>query len=356
MSDTYLLAAGLLTAGAVPAPPPPILPLNLSDNLAALLASTAAKTLQSVAHPQIKPVAETTYPEFSHQTFSSAELTHFSRELTNPLPNSASRTATELVNSRQLRPKTQSKYLAPVSGSELYHQRMIALKAGKTYTSLRADSFQSLWEKDSFSKAARLKKPTHQQWKLLLEQEAKAMGKGQGNNRLAILVGDSLSLWFPSELLPLGQFWLNQGISGENSHQILERLSAFSQTRPSTIYVMAGTNDLRQGVTDQVILKNLRLIVQRLRLSHPKSQVILQSILPTRLEAIPQERIRNLNQQIAIIAQQEGAGYLNLYTSFVDDRQQLQRELTTDGIHLTQLGYYLWQSALNYAEYVMAAD
>ncbi|MGB7444835.1 MAG: GDSL-type esterase/lipase family protein [Coleofasciculaceae cyanobacterium] len=340
MTDPYLLAAGLLTAGPIPVPPPPVLPLNLPDNLAALLASTAARTLQSVVNPKIEPVAETTYPEFSPEPLSSVELTHFS---------------SELATSDQALPKPQPRDLAPVSGSQLYYQRMIALKAGKIYTSLRADSFQSFFSKSSFPNAAPLKKPTHQQWKLLLEQEAKAMSKGQGNNRLAILVGDSLSLWFPSELLPGGQFWLNQGISGENSSQILNRLSAFSQTRPSTIYIMAGTNDLRQGVTDQVILNNLRLILQRLRLNHPQAQIILQSILPTRLEAIPQERIRNLNQQIAIIAQQEGAGYLNLYTSFADEQAQLQRELTTDGIHLTQLGYYVWQSALNYAEYVMAA-
>jgi lysophospholipase L1-like esterase len=92
---------------------------------------------------------------------------------------------------------------------------------------------------------------------------------------------------------------------------------------------MAGTNDLRQGATDQVILDNLRQIVRRLRLNHPQSQVIVQSILPTRLSVIPSERIRNLNQQIAVIAKQEGIGYLNLHTLFADGQGQLRQDLTT---------------------------
>jgi lysophospholipase L1-like esterase len=82
----------------------------------------------------------------------------------------------------------------------------------------------------------------------------------------------------------------------------------------------------------------------------------MQSILPTRLAAIPNERIRNLNQQIAVIAQQEKAGYLNLYTLFADGQGEMRQDLTTDGIHLTHRGYEVWQEALHYAEYSIAAN
>jgi len=118
---------------------------------------------------------------------------------------------------------------------------------------------------------------------------------------------------------------------------------------------LAGINDLRQGVADEVILRNIRQIVQRLRQNHPRAQVVVQSILPTRLSAIGNERIRNLNQQIAVIAQQEGAGYLNLHSLFTDEQGEMRSELTTDGIHLTHRGYEVWQEALQYAESVLAA-
>ncbi len=328
MSDPYLLAASLLTVGPVSAPPPPPLVPNLFENLSALLASAIADHSHSVVTQPMISGVEIPGVEFS----SSVSSRHFSATSAKALTTNSQRN------------------ISPKSGTQLYYQRLAALNRGQTYTRLPADSFQSVWSK------ATLAKPTHTQWKQLLAEEAKAMARGQGNNRLSILVGDSLSLWFPTANLPSGQFWLNQGISGENSSQILERLSAFSQTRPDTIYVMAGTNDLRQGVRDRVILDNTRQIIQRLRQNHPQAQIIVQSILPTRLSAIPSDRIRNLNQHIAAIAQQEGAGYLNLHRLFVNNQGQMQRELTTDGIHLARRGYAVWQEALNYADALILAS
>jgi lysophospholipase L1-like esterase len=243
-----------------------------------------------------------------------------------------------------------------ISGSHLYLLRVAALRAGKLYTRLPANSFQSVWAKGAFPEALLQQQPTHEQWIHLLALEAQAVAKGQGDNRLAILVGDSLSMWFPSERLPGIQLWLNQGISGENTGQVLKRLSAFSQTRPETIYVMVGINDLRQGASDRVILDNLRQIMRRLRLNHPQAKVIVQSILPTRVTTIPNERIRDLNQQIAVMALQEGTSYLNLQTWFTDEQNQLRQDLTTDGIHLTRRGYEVWQEALKYAEAVLATN
>lgn len=340
MSDPYLLAASLLTVGPVSAPPPPPLVPNLFENLSALLAATKANHSHSVVTQPTLVGVETPEVEFSSSPLK--QIRQFS------LSSASAKT----VQDRNLpvSVKPQSSVISPKSGTQLYYQRFAALNRGQTYTRLPADSFQSDWSKST------LAKPTHTQWKQLLAEEAQAMAKGQGNNRLSILVGDSLSLWFPTENLPGGQFWLNQGISGENSSQILERLSAFSQTRPDTIYVMAGTNDLRQGVRDRVILDNTRKIIQRLRQNHPQAQIIVQSILPTRLNAIPSDRIRNLNQQIAVIAQQEGAGYLNLHPLFVDNQGQMQKALTTDGIHLARRGYAVWQEALNYADAVILAS
>ena len=336
MSDPYLLAASLLTVGPVSAPPPPPFVPNLFENLSALLASAKTHHSHSVV----------TQPIISGVELPGVEFSSSSRKRVSPFSSAS-------VSRRQVSAISESALttnLSPQSGTQLYYQRFAALKAGQTYTRLPADSFQSVWSQ------ATLAKPTHTQWKQLLAEEAKAMARGQGNNRLSILVGDSLSLWFPAQNLPSGQFWLNQGISGENSSQILGRLSAFAQTQPDTIYVMAGTNDLRQGVRDRVILDNIRQIVQRLRQNHPQSQIIVQSILPTRLSAIPSDRIYNLNQQIAAIAQQEGAGYLNLHSLFVDNQGQIQRELTTDGIHLARRGYAVWQEALNYADALILAN
>lgn len=339
MSDRFLLAASLITVGQGSLPPPPILPI-VPDSLSMLLASTVAQTLLSNSTHQIVPILNVGLPEFSQQ------------QPVAPI---------KLLKNWQVLPLSEPS-VSPTSGTELYYQRIAALKVGKTYTNLPANSFQTLWTKGNSQEL--LTKPTHQQWIRLLEQEAKAIATGQGNNRLGILVGDSLSMWFPASGLPGGQLWLNQGISGENSSQILNRLEALAVTRPDTIYVMAGTNDLRQGVSDEVILDNIRQIVSRLRQNHPQAQVVVESILPTRLNAIKSDsearsqanRISSLNQQIAQIAKQQGAGYLNLNALFADSQGLLRQDLTTDGIHLSRRGYEVWQDALHYAESVMSVN
>ncbi len=231
----------------------------------------------------------------------------------------------------------EPKYKAD-SGSELFWRRLTVLKSGKNYPDAEEKRLES-----SFHTAA---KPTYEDWKILLAAEAKAIAQTQGTNHLNVLVGDSLSLWFPEQNLPKTQLWLNQGISGDTTGGILKRLPAISPIRPDKIYIMAGINDLRKGLSDEEILNNHRQIMRHLHNQHPHTEIIVQSILPTRFTAIPNSRIRNLNQQIAIIAQQEKAQYLNIHNLFIDFQGNLQRELTTDGIHLSDRGYQVWQLAL----------
>jgi lysophospholipase L1-like esterase len=188
--------------------------------------------------------------------------------------------------------------------------------------------------------------PTYEEWMNLLALEARSMARGQGSNRLTVIVGDSISLWFPVEQLPSDRFWLNQGISGDTSAGVLRRLSAFADTRPDTIHVMVGVNDLRRGATDTEILGNVRQIMQQLRQTHSQAKIYIHSILPTRLAAIPTSRVNQLNQTIAAITQEEGVEFLNLATYFSDDQGNLRHELTTDGLHLNVLGYTIWDWAM----------
>ncbi|MEO0532586.1 MAG: GDSL-type esterase/lipase family protein [Cyanobacteria bacterium P01_A01_bin.123] len=227
----------------------------------------------------------------------------------------------------------------PESGSQLYHQRIAALRSGRLYTRLSPDSFQPQWQNASDH-------PTYDQWRTLLNREAQAMADGQGQNRLTVILGDSISLWLPPDWLPRDRFWLNQGISGDTTAGILQRLSAIDQTHPDTIHLMAGINDLKNGASDATVLNNLQTIVRQLRQTHPQARVVVHSILPTRLSNLPSDRISALNQQIAAMSQQEGGFFLDLQPNFADRQGDLRYELTTDGLHLNPSGYRLWQVAM----------
>lgn len=233
----------------------------------------------------------------------------------------------------------------PRSGSQLYAQRVAATKNRQLHSRLPVHSFQTTWSQSR-------NQPTYQQWRKLLAQEA-SVAKSKASN-VGVLLGDSLSLWFPNSHLPETRSWLNQSISGDTTKGILRRLDDFSQTRPRVVYIMAGVNDLKNGATDSEILSNLRQIVYRLRQTQPQAKVVMQSILPTRSLPVAPERIQHLNQRLKTIANQQGAYYLDVYSSMVDTEGYLRANFTTDGLHLNSNGYQAWRSILQQAEWQIA--
>lgn len=228
----------------------------------------------------------------------------------------------------------------PHSTAQLFQQRWEALRSGQTYTRLPVNSFADKWRGSHQS-------ATYEEWLQLLEREAWSMAHGQGDNRLTVVVGDSLSLWMPTEFMPSHRFWLNQAISGETAAAMTKRLHLFKETNPDVIHVMAGINDLKNGASDRDILLSLQTLMRQLRQQHPNAKVVIHSILPTRLSHLPSDRIRTLNSYIAYVANREGTQFLDLQPYFTDEQGQLRQELTTDGLHLNYQGYALWQSIMH---------
>jgi lysophospholipase L1-like esterase len=233
----------------------------------------------------------------------------------------------------------------PQTGSQLFHQRTAALVNRQIYTRLPASSFQTNWNTAT-------QPPTYQQWRSLLAQEAQQITAT--SQPVGIVLGDSLSQWFPSDRLPPSRVWLNQSISGDTTSGILKRLSTFAHIRPQVVYLMAGVNDLKNGASDQTIVRNLSHIIQRLRQTHPQTQIVLQSILPTRSLPISSQRIINLNRQLHAIARQQGAYYLDVHAVMADREGYLRPDLTTDGLHLNDQGYATWQAVLQHADTTLA--
>ncbi|MFZ4666376.1 MAG: GDSL-type esterase/lipase family protein [Prochlorotrichaceae cyanobacterium] len=193
-------------------------------------------------------------------------------------------------------------------------------------------------------------------WVALLSQEAAAMAANPPE-QLSVLAGDSISLWFPADLLPPDQVWLNQGISGETTPGLLRRIDAFDRLNPNRIFVMIGINDLLRGTSSDAVLQEQKKLIKALKKHHPHSLIVLQSILPhsaenatwegrDRLLKLPNQRIAELNQSLKELAHDQDIYYLDLWPLFVDSDHKLRAHLTTDGLHLNEKGYLVWSAAL----------
>lgn len=200
------------------------------------------------------------------------------------------------------------------------------------------------------------RKLSYEQWREVLAEDAKTMAS-KNPDHLSVLLGDSLSLWFPGELMPGRRVWINQSISGEKTKGLLNRLDFLKYNDVEAVFLMIGINDLIWGESDEEILINYREIVRQLKQAHPETQIVVQSILPhggenstwesrDKLAALPSERIQRMNDSLKEIAADNQAYYLDLYPIFVTGDGTLRPDLTTDGLHLNRQGYLVWRSAI----------
>jgi lysophospholipase L1-like esterase len=238
----------------------------------------------------------------------------------------------------------------PKSGIQLYRQRLAALQSGQIYTRLPQNSFESSWRNA-------VGQPTYEQWRKLIRNESRSITRSIVNpsgRPVAVMLGDSLMQWFPNDRLPGAVTWLNQGISGETTRGILARVGDSERAQLRTIYIMAGVNDIKSGISDREIIQNLSQTIQRLRDRNPNAQIVLQSILPTRSRQIQNDRIAHLNRSLLMMAEGLNVHYLDVHQYFAASDGYLRSDLTTDGIHLSEMGYAVWQSALEASESYLA--
>lgn len=129
----------------------------------------------------------------------------------------------------------------------------------------------------------------------------------------------------------------NLGIPGDTTEGIIGRLEDGNIPQGSTVFLLAGVNDVVRSVPVDSTLANLERIVGRLV---PGRRVYLQSTLFT-------ERTE-LNDGIAQLVAGEKAICARLRCTFVDlnavlaPKGILLAEYSADGVHLTPVGYARW--------------
>lgn len=148
----------------------------------------------------------------------------------------------------------------------------------------------------------------------------------------------------------------NRGIAGDLTDGVLKRLNEIVYFKPKAVFIMIGINDLfnKHHLEDSGKLKydkivpstayvgkNIVKIVKRIHHKSPETKIYVRTVLPTRREYLKQD-ILAVN---AIIKKNEAKGYyqvLDLYNQFVDSNGDLSKELTVDGVHLSDKGYEKW--------------
>jgi lysophospholipase L1-like esterase len=180
-----------------------------------------------------------------------------------------------------------------------------------------------------------------------------------------LLVGSSLMEQFPVyEFLqthPIQSAVYNRGVGGITTSEFLGMLeTCVFELEPARIFINIGTNDI-QGLDycEEDLIARYRLILEKIQARLPEATIFLLAYYPVNelddfgspiakewLQTRTNARIRSANAQAEKLAGQLGCHYLDVNARLLDERQQLKREYSVEGVHLYGNAYRIIFDAL----------
>jgi lysophospholipase L1-like esterase len=179
------------------------------------------------------------------------------------------------------------------------------------------------------------------------------LGDPAPGEKRVVFMGDSITeFWGKHEgkFFP-GKPYVNRGISGQTTPQMLVRFQQdVLQLKPTVVVLAGGINDIAGNTgpeTVDEIEDNYRSMVALAKAAHVRvviTSTLPASSLPWRPGAHPAEAVRQLNSWVKAYAQTEHLVYVDYYSAMVDDHGGIRPDLAIDkAVHPNAAGYAIME-------------
>ena len=127
-------------------------------------------------------------------------------------------------------------------------------------------------------------------------------------------------------------------VKTSNGHKIT-LLQDMKEKNIKKIYIMLGINELGWSYP-QVFKSKYKELIKKIREIKPNAEIYVQSIIPVTKSRDKSEkyfnntRIKQYNQLIKEVANEENIQYLNVQSALVNSEGYLPEETSPDGIHI----------------------
>lgn len=154
---------------------------------------------------------------------------------------------------------------------------------------------------------------------------------------------------------------VNRGIGGDDATGINHRLVQILPGKPKAIFLMVGINDLSHNLTADEVFVLCKSVIDNIRADAPDTRLYVQSLLPINesfgrwktLEG-KTDVIPRINKSLKKYCKENNITYINLFDKFKrKGTNELRKELSVDGLHLSKQGYKIW--AFQLRQYVKEA-
>jgi lysophospholipase L1-like esterase len=197
----------------------------------------------------------------------------------------------------------------------------------------------------------------HEDWPALkhFQDEDAALSAPVAGVPRVVFMGDSITEgWAKHGVPPIppepGKDWVNRGISGQTTPQMLVRFRPdVIALKPSVVVIMAGINDIAGNTGDMTLEQTEDNLASMADLAQANGiRVVLCSVMPAfdfpwKPGRQPAPKVLELDKWIKAYAATKGYVYVDYYSAMVDERGGLPKTLSGDGVHPNPAGYAIMQ-------------
>lgn len=183
--------------------------------------------------------------------------------------------------------------------------------------------------------------------------------KQQFDENRIVFIGDSIiEGWNQHPFFKENPHYINRGIGGQTSSQILVRFTAnVVHLKPKCVVILVGTNDIAENqgpITLEKIQHNF-LTMLAVAKEH-QLKIVLCSILPAseyywNRKIQPVEHIKSMNVFLASLADDESVFYVDFYST-LDENCSLNPKFSEDGVHPNLDGYSIMSEIISNSNYL----
>ncbi len=178
------------------------------------------------------------------------------------------------------------------------------------------------------------------------EADLKLGPPAPGQDRV-VFMGDSITQGWDLEKSFPGKPYINRGISGQTSTQMLLRFRQdVIDLKPKVVVILAGTNDIAENTGPMPLSQTEGDLMSMAQLARANGiRVVLCSVLPSvRFPWHPQlknvaPRIAAVNKWLKAYAASHGYVYVDYYSAMKDAAGGLPPNLSRDGVHPSAAGF-----------------
>lgn len=169
-----------------------------------------------------------------------------------------------------------------------------------------------------------------------------------------LFLGDSITEYYDLDKYFPDMPVVNSGVAGDTTDDILSDMkNRVYDYNPSKIFLLIGTNDLRDEKSVDEVVDNIKKIIEGIKENRKEAEIYLESIYPVNEEIDkklvgPRDNgdINEINEKLEEYAKEEGITFINTHELLVDEDNLLNEDYTDDGLHLNDEGYEVVSEAL----------